>query len=66
MYLGAANKAFISTMRERGILVRDRSNDSGCKDCVRITVGSAEHNARLMATLPQVFEQIGLQEKVAK
>jgi histidinol-phosphate/aromatic aminotransferase/cobyric acid decarboxylase-like protein len=33
---------------------------------VRITVGSAEHNARLMATLPQVFEQIGLQEKVAK
>jgi histidinol-phosphate aminotransferase len=66
MYLGAANKPFISAMRERGILVRDRSNDPGCKDCVRITVGAAEHNARLMATLPEVFEQIGLQEKVAK
>jgi len=33
---------------------------------VRITVGSAEHNARLMKTLPEVFEQIGLQEKVVK
>jgi histidinol-phosphate aminotransferase len=66
MYLGAANKPFISAMRERGILVRDRSNDPGCKDCVRITVGAAEHNQRLMATLPEVFEQIGLQEKVAK
>lgn len=66
MYLGATNKPFISAMRERGILVRDRSNDPGCKDCVRITVGAAEHNARLMATLPEVFEQIGIREKVAK
>jgi histidinol-phosphate/aromatic aminotransferase/cobyric acid decarboxylase-like protein len=33
---------------------------------VRITVGAAEHNDRLMKTLREVFEQIGLQEKVAK
>ena len=66
MHLGAVNKTFITAMRERGILVRDRSNDPGCKDCVRITVGAAEHNDRLMKTLREVFEQIGLQEKVAK
>jgi histidinol-phosphate aminotransferase len=66
MYLGADNAAFIRAMKERGVLVRDRSSDPGCKDCVRITVGSAEHNARLMKTLPEVFAQIGLQEKVAK
>ena len=66
MHLGSANQPFIGAMRERGILVRDRSNDPGCRDCVRITVGSAEHNARLFATLPEVFEQIGITEKVAK
>ncbi len=65
-YMGELNAAFIRAMRERGILVRDRSNDPGCKDCVRITVGSSEHNQRLMRTLPEVFAQIGLQEKVAK
>ena len=31
MYLGAVNKTFITAMRERGILVRDRSNDPGAK-----------------------------------
>ena len=66
MYLGAVNKTFVTAMRERGILVRDRSNDPGCKDCVRITVGAADHNDHLMKALREVFEQIGLQEKVAK
>ncbi len=65
-YMGELNSAFIRAMRERGILVRDRSNDPGCKDCVRITVGSAEHNQQLMKVLPEVFAEIGLQEKVAK
>jgi histidinol-phosphate aminotransferase len=66
IYMGAANGAFIRAMRERGILVRDRSRDPGCKDCVRITVGSDEHNARLMQVLPEVLEQVGIGEKVAK
>ena len=39
--LGERCNEFISAMRARGILVRDRSSDPGCQDCVRITVGSA-------------------------
>jgi histidinol-phosphate aminotransferase len=66
MYLESNTQPFIAAMRQRGILVRDRSCDPGCQDCVRITVGASEHNDRLMQTLPEVFEQIGIREKVAK
>jgi histidinol-phosphate aminotransferase len=66
MYLGERCKDFISAMRERGILVRDRSTDYGCKDCVRITVGIREHNQRLIASLREVFVEIGLCQKVAR
>lgn len=66
MYLGERCKEFISAMRERAILVRDRSTDYGCKDCVRITVGIREHNQRLIASLREVFAEIGLRQKVAR
>jgi histidinol-phosphate aminotransferase len=66
MYLGDRSREFISAMRARGILVRDRSSDYGCKDCVRITVGIAEHNQRLLASLREVFSEIGLRQKVAR
>ena len=66
MYLGERSGEFISAMRGRGILVRDRSSDYGCKDCVRITVGIREHNERLLASLRQVFSEIGLRQKVAR
>ena len=66
MYLGEHNSEFISAMRARGILVRDRSSDYGCKDCVRITVGIREHNQRLISSLREVFAEIGLRQKVAR
>jgi histidinol-phosphate aminotransferase len=66
MRLGEECKPFIAEMRERGILVRDRSSDYDCKDCVRITVGIREHNQQLLATLREVFAEIGLREKVAR
>jgi histidinol-phosphate aminotransferase len=66
MYLGDNCKPFIARMRERGILVRDRSSDHGCKDCVRITVGTPEHNARLMTALREVFAELGIREQVAR
>jgi histidinol-phosphate aminotransferase len=53
-------------MRAHGILVRDRSSDPGCKDCLRITVGIREHNQRLVTSLRQVFSEIGLRQKVAR
>jgi histidinol-phosphate aminotransferase len=64
MHLGADCKAFIQKMRERGILVRDRSSDYGCKDCVRITVGQREHNQGLLVALREAFSEIGMREKV--
>ena len=66
MYLGERSKPFIAHMRERGILVRDRSNDYGCKDCVRITVGIRAHNERLLSSLREVFAELGLREKVVR
>ena len=64
MYLGTNCKPFIRLMRERGILVRDRSSDHGCQDCVRITVGIREHNQRLLISLREVLAELGLREKV--
>ncbi|MGC2193629.1 MAG: histidinol-phosphate transaminase [Terriglobales bacterium] len=60
MRMGAANSAFIGRMRERGILVRDRSRDPGCEGCVRITLGSMEQTERLLPVLREVLQEIGL------
>jgi histidinol-phosphate aminotransferase len=66
MYLGQHCKPFIAAMRDRGILVRDRSSDYGCKDCVRITVGAREHNQRLLAAMREAFAKLGMRERVAR
>jgi histidinol-phosphate aminotransferase len=66
MHFGSLASAFLAAMRERGILVRDRSKDHGCDGCVRITVGSSEHNRQLLAALRQVLEEIGIGEKAAR
>ncbi len=59
LHLGAANPAFIRGMRERGILVRDRSRDPGCEGCVRITLGSREQTNQLLHALRETLSQIG-------
>jgi len=66
VYLGENCQPFIRQMRERGILVRDRSADYGCKDCVRITVGIREHNQRMLSALRAVFAELGLPPHPAK
>src|SRR5438445_729603 len=66
LYLGSYCQPFIREMRQRGILVRDRSRDYGCKDCVRITVGLREHNQQLLAALRDVFTENAMREKVAR
>jgi len=54
------SSAFVECMRQRGILVRDRSRDPGCEGCVRITVGSREHTDRLLVALHETVEELGL------
>ena len=65
-HLGEHCKPFIAAMRERDILVRDRSSDPGCQDCVRITVGIREHNQKMLTNLREVFAGLGLRQKVAR
>jgi histidinol-phosphate aminotransferase len=66
MYFGSPSNEFIRAMRDRGILVRDRSGDPGCAGCVRITLGSAEHNERLFAALEEVLEREEFSSVAAK
>jgi histidinol-phosphate aminotransferase len=60
IYFGSSGPAFIAAMRERGILVRDRSKDPGCEGCVRITLGSDEHNAKLFQALREILDAKGV------
>jgi histidinol-phosphate aminotransferase len=54
---GAAREGFVSAMRRRGILVRDRNQDPGCAGCVRITVGTDAHTDALIAALREYVQQ---------
>jgi histidinol-phosphate aminotransferase len=57
---------FIQSMRQRGILVRDRSNDHGCDGCVRITLGPRAHTDRLLAALQETLQELGLAQGVIR
>ena len=57
--MAAANAAFIRGMRDRGILVRDRSRDPGCDGCVRITLGPSEQTNQLLHALRETLSEIG-------
>jgi len=63
---GPWKTALIQSMRERGILVRDRSRDYGCEGCVRITIGSTEQTTRLLQALREALAEIGTREATAK
>lgn len=54
----AETAMFVEQMRQRGILIRDRSSDEGCEGCVRVTLGRKKHVDRLLQALPSVLEDI--------
>jgi histidinol-phosphate aminotransferase len=62
--IGEKHGEFLKAMRERGILVRDRSADPGCEGCVRLTLGSIEHTGVLINALRVVAEKLRLQQEV--
>jgi histidinol-phosphate aminotransferase len=51
-------KAFADRMRERGILVRDRSADYACEGCVRITLGTGKQTDHLLDALQQTLAEM--------
>ncbi len=57
-------REFVGAMRQRGILVRDRSADPGCDGCVRITIGSDAQTARLIGALGEVAHELQLGREV--
>ncbi len=56
--IGSRHGEFVPAMKQRGILVRDRSSDPGCDGWVRITLGSEAHTEKLLATLRQVLAEL--------
>ncbi|MDD1773580.1 MAG: histidinol-phosphate transaminase [Methanomassiliicoccales archaeon] len=47
----------VSNLAEKGILIRDFGKVRMLEDCVRITIGTSEMNARLLARLAEVLEE---------
>jgi HAD superfamily hydrolase (TIGR01549 family) len=53
--VGTEHASLVKALRERGILVRDRSSDPLLEGCVRFTAGPLEHVRRLLDALEEVF-----------
>ncbi len=62
--IGPLHREFVAAIRQRGILLRDRSADSGCDGCVRITIGIADHTNQLITALRAVCIELNLRPKV--
>lgn len=60
MRIGERHREFVAAMRQRGILVRDRSADPGCDGCVRITIGTTPQTDRLLSVFGQVVAELNL------
>ena len=56
--VGPRHKELVSRMRDRGVLLRDRSTDPGCEGYVRITVGIQDHVARGIEALRQTLHEM--------
>jgi histidinol-phosphate aminotransferase len=65
LHTGAATASFIRCMRERGILIRDRSRDPGCDGCVRITLGSLQQTEQLLIVLREIVSEIEIPRQEA-
>ncbi len=64
MRIGERHREFVAAMRQRGILVRDRSSDPGCQGCVRITLGTTQQTDRLLAVFREVVSELKLGAEV--
>jgi histidinol-phosphate aminotransferase len=64
VHIGEKHRQFVVAMRQRGILVRDRSNDPGCDGCIRITLGTAAQTDQLLTALREVVAELELSAEV--
>jgi len=59
-------KAFVESMRQQGILVRDRSSDQNCEGCVRFTLGPRKHTNRVLAAIGKTLGELSLAHGVSR
>jgi histidinol-phosphate aminotransferase len=64
MRIGERHRDFVAAMRQRGILVRDRSADPGCDGCVRITLGTTAQTDQLFVAIREVVDELTLSAEV--
>jgi len=53
--IGEQAAALTDALRERGILVRDKSRAPGCAGCIRITAGVVAHTERCLEELEDLL-----------
>jgi histidinol-phosphate aminotransferase len=53
--VGANATALVRALADRGILIRDRSDQPGCDGCIRITAGVVEHTQMCLAALEAII-----------
>lgn len=51
-------QAIYKRMADDGVVVRFRGNELHCKDCLRITVGTPEENAKLLELLKKTVAAV--------
>jgi histidinol-phosphate aminotransferase len=56
--IGPRHQEFVQRMREKGVLLRDRSSDPGCDGYVRITIGIEDHVTRGIAALEETLKEM--------
>jgi len=55
VYAGERTDALVKGAFEKGIYLRDRSSEPGCRGCLRIATGIVEHTARAIAVMEEVL-----------
>lgn len=63
--IGQDHQAFVESMRRHGVLVRDRSSDSGCDGCVRITIGLHDQMQLAVEALHVSLDEIGWKQQLS-
>jgi histidinol-phosphate aminotransferase len=52
---GDRTEALVSGAFARGVYIRDRSNEPGCRGCIRVGAGIVEHTRRCIAVMEEVL-----------
>lgn len=56
--IGPRHAELVTRMRDKGVLLRDRSSDPGCSGLVRITVGIEDHVTRGLTALRETLQEM--------